>query len=168
MENRSIGSIRNALQYKRGAEECETRALGPKGEGQISSSTSAASSRRNLEQSTKFGALNQVLAWERDAAIEEQKKTIVKLQEENASLRQGNGPVGEVLLHNWLKTNPNMDEDTRQRLMDQKAPVNMVIHSLGELADVAKDLAKWGRFNHKCRFLFSTLDSRLLEPESSP
>ena len=42
---------------------------------------STATTRRNVEQTCKFSALNHVLAWERDSVIDEQKEIISKLQD---------------------------------------------------------------------------------------
>jgi alkylated DNA repair dioxygenase AlkB len=48
---------------------------------------SAARTLCRTQETCKFDALNQVLAWERDAVIEEQKQTILKLREEVEKLQ---------------------------------------------------------------------------------
>jgi hypothetical protein len=48
---------------------------------------SAARTSCRMQETCKFDALNQVLAWERDGVIEEQKQTILKLREEVEKLQ---------------------------------------------------------------------------------
>lgn len=105
---------------------------------------STATTRRSVEQTCKFSALNHVLAWERDSVIDEQKEIISKLREENQSLRRGDGPIGEVLCHNWIAILPNLDEDTKKRLLAQKTPVNKILAAVDKLHSASNDMIRWG------------------------
>ena len=59
------------------------------------------SPRRNtMSAAATHRVLNLVQHFERDAVIDEQRETIAKQQREIKSLRRGDGPIGEVLLHN--------------------------------------------------------------------
>jgi len=82
--------------------------------------------------------------FERDAVVDEQRETIAKQQREIESLRRGDGPIGEVLLHNWNQRCGSLLEPTVKLLQAQTTPVNSVMASIQRLADAQKDIALWG------------------------
>ena len=102
---------------------------------------SAATSRSRMEQTCKFTALGHVLAWERDSVIDEQKQTINKLTQEIEALRRGEGPIGEILLHN--QSDPS--DYRKERLLAERTPVNQVLKKLEKLMDTASELTNWGQ-----------------------
>jgi hypothetical protein len=57
---------------------------------------SAARTLCRTQETCKFDALNQVLAWERDGVIEEQKQTILKLREEVEKLQKDKAHLIEI------------------------------------------------------------------------
>jgi len=88
--------------------------------------------------------LNLVCQLERDAVIDEQRATIAKQQQEIASLRRGDGPIGEVLLHNWRRTPGTVDGFTVNVLKAQTTPVNDVLESLQRVSHVQSDILNFG------------------------
>jgi len=88
--------------------------------------------------------LNLVCQLERDAVIDEQRATIAKQQQEIASLRRGDGPIGEVLLHNWRKSPAFLERFTVDVLNAQTTPVNDILASLQQASDMQSDLLNWG------------------------
>ena len=88
--------------------------------------------------------LNLVCQFERDAVIDEQRATIAKQQQEIASLRRGDGPIGEVLLHNWRKTTGIVERFTIDVLNAQTTPVNVVLASLQQMSNVQSDILNFG------------------------
>jgi hypothetical protein len=88
--------------------------------------------------------LNLVCQLERDAVIDEQRATIAKQQQEIASLRRGDGPIGEVLWHNWRKTPAFLERFTVDVLNAQTTPVNDILASLQQASDMQSDLLNWG------------------------
>ena len=90
-------------------------------------------------------ALNLVQHFERDSVIDEQRETIARQRREIVSLRQGDGPIGEVLLHNWrLGGIVETTDFTLNMLKAQSTPVNAAMASLHRLADAQKDISLWG------------------------
>ena len=102
---------------------------------------SAATSRSRMEQTCKFTALGHVLAWERDAVIDEQKATINKLMQEIEALRKGEGPIGEIIFR--LRGN-DVDDWTKERLLAQKTPVYETLQKMERLMDASLELVRWG------------------------
>ena len=102
---------------------------------------SAATSRSRMEQTCNFTALGHVLAWERDSVIDEQKQTINTLTQEIEALRRGEGPIGEILLHN--QSDPS--DYRKERLLAERTPVNQVLKKLEKLMDTASELTNWGQ-----------------------
>ena len=88
--------------------------------------------------------LNLVQRFERDHVIDEQRETIAKQQREIESLRRGDGPIGEVLLHNWGQTPGAMSDYTVNMLMAQKAPVSTTLDALRRTTSAAYDMCLWG------------------------
>jgi hypothetical protein len=88
--------------------------------------------------------LNLVQHFERDAVIDEQRETIARQQQEIVSLRRGDGPIGEVLMHNWRQTPGAMTDFTVNTLKAQTTPVNTTMASLQRLANAASDISFWG------------------------
>ncbi len=110
---------------------------------------SASASHERLSMTCR--AMNQVRRWERDTMLEERdakiaalQATVEKQKEEIASLRRGEGPIGEVLASNW--TDPAMKEE----LLAQTRPVNVTIQEMGTLLDALKDLSSSGRVYGGC------------------
>ncbi len=100
-------------------------------------------------------AMNQVRRWERDTMLEERDAKIVALQatvekqkEEIASLRRGEGPIGEVLVSNWAGV--LLDPAMKEELLAQTRPVNVTIQEMGTLLDALKDLSSSGRVYGGC------------------
>jgi hypothetical protein len=105
----------------------------------------ASSSQVNVDATCK--ALSQVSLWQRDAVLQEHAEKIAELQaeldkknEEIVGLRRGNGPIGEVLLHN---SNTD-DEFTRNYWKAQTTPVRRVIESLHSISRVLDNTIFWG------------------------
>ena len=105
----------------------------------------ASSSQVNVDATCK--ALSQVSLWQRDAVLQEHAERIAELQaeldkkkEEIVDLRRGNGPIGEVLLHN---SNTD-DEFTRNYWKAQTTPVRRVIESLRSISRVLDNTIFWG------------------------
>jgi hypothetical protein len=89
-------------------------------------------------------ALNLVCQLERDAVIDEQRATIARQQQEIASLRRGEGPIGEVLLHNRNEIPGEETDWVIEHLSSQTTPVNQVLASLHRVAMAQKDILTWG------------------------
>ena len=88
--------------------------------------------------------LNLVQHFERDAVIDEQRETIARQQREIASLRRGDGPIGEVLLHNWRQSPGGTTDYAVSVMTAQTTPVNTTLASLQRLASAAYDVSLWG------------------------
>ena len=108
---------------------------------------SASTSHARLESTCK--ALNQVRKWDRDAMLEERDAkiaellaTVEKQKAEIASLRRGEGPIGEVLLANWPPS--ALYPDTRERLLAQTRPVNVTIKRMSDLLDGLRQVSLYG------------------------
>ena len=85
-----------------------------------------------------------VQRFERDAVVDEQRETIAKQQREIESLRRGDGPIGEVLLHNWMQSAGGATDFTVNMVKAQTTPVNTIMASLQRLVSAASDLSLWG------------------------
>ena len=96
-----------------------------------------------MSAATTHRVLNLVQHFERDNVIDEQRETIAKQQQEIASLRRGDGPIGEVLLHNWRQA-ITPSELTVNTLKAQTTPVNVTLESLCRLTSAAYDTTMWG------------------------
>ena len=96
---------------------------------------SAAATHRVLKMAQHF---------ERDAVVDEQRETIARQQREIESLRRGDGPIGEVLLHNWGQTPGAMSDYTVNMLMAQTTPVNTTLDALRRTTSAAYDMCLWG------------------------
>lgn len=108
---------------------------------------SASTSHARLSATCK--ALNQVRKWDRDAMLEERDAkiaelvaTVEKQKAEIASLRRGEGPIGEVLLANWPPS--ALYPDTRERLLAQTRPVNVTIKRMSDLLDGLRQVSLYG------------------------
>ena len=90
--------------------------------------------------------LNLVQHFERDAVIDEQRETIAKQQREIESLRRGDGPIGEVLLFNWItRGDAGVDDLLATRtLMAQTTPVNTMLEALRRTTSAAYNMCLWG------------------------
>jgi len=96
-----------------------------------------------MSAATTHRVLNLVRHFERDNVIDEQRETIARQQREIASLRRGDGPIGEVPLHNWKQSGaPNAF--TVQTLNAQTTPVHVALKSLERLASAMYDISLWG------------------------
>ena len=97
-----------------------------------------------MSAATTHRVLNLVQHFERDSVIDEQRETIAKQQREIASLRRGDGPIGEVLLHNWRRSPGGATDFTVNMVKAQTSPVNTALESLRRLTSAAYDLSLWG------------------------
>ena len=88
--------------------------------------------------------LKLVQHFDRDAVIDEQRETIARQQREIASLRRGDGPIGEVLLHNWRQTPGGTTDYVVSVLNAQTTPVNTTLASLRRLATAMDAISCWG------------------------
>ena len=103
--------------------------------------------------SVTCSALNQVRRWERDAMLEERDAkitellaTVEKQKEEIASLRRGEGPIGEVLLANLQHS--TLSQATRERLLSQTRPVNVTIKKMSVLLDALNTVSRFGELSY--------------------
>ena len=95
-------------------------------------------------------AMRQVQLWERDpmllerdARICELHATIEEQREQIAGLRRGDGPIGEVMLHNF----PTASEATKSRLLATTNPVNATLRNLHALQRNSSDVLLWGHIH---------------------
>ena len=100
--------------------------------------------RDDMSAATTHHVLKLVQHFERDNVIDEQRETIARQQQEIVSLRRGDGPIGEVLLHNWRQVLGAMTDFTVNVLKAQTTPVNTTLESLKRLASAAYDISLWG------------------------
>jgi len=129
---------------------------------------SASSSQKQLDMSCK--ALFQVKQWQRDQALEEHQQKIAELMAENArkddqiaSLRRGEGPVGEVLAHidalenarlNFTRT-PEQDAHMAATFAWQTQPVHEMLTRMRKVFSAGEEMARYGG-----PFLPSTIPAR--------
>ena len=136
--------VRNlSMQYEDARKQLSERSERDRSPRRLSASTSHA------RLSVTCSALNQVRRWERDAMLEERDAKIAELQatverqkDEIASLRRGEGPIGEVLLANWPPS--ALYPDTRERLLAQTRPVNVTIKRMSDLLDGLRQVSLYG------------------------
>ena len=111
----------------------------------------AANSEANVTSTCK--ALNQVRLWQRDTLVEEQRAEIQRLRaevaqkdEQIASLRRGEGPVGEVLAHaHNVKMTRYGVNPSDSVLQDMRARTGPVFEHIITLTDVLKDVEDFAR-----------------------
>ena len=97
-----------------------------------------------VSAATTHRVLKLVQHFERDNVIDEQRETIAKQQREIASLRRGDGPIGEVLLHNWTNSAGGISDDVMRTLKAQTTPVNTVLTSLRRISSAMDGICWWG------------------------
>jgi len=85
-------------------------------------------------------ALNTMWLNERDEMLAEKDAKIRELQEQVQSLRRGDGPIGEVIAHNWGPAG----EATRAHLLLQTRPVNETLKHLERVLSACKDVCVMG------------------------
>jgi len=104
------------------------------------------SPRREAESAAKtHRVLNLVQRFERDAVIEEQRATIARQQQEIQDLREGGGPIGEVVLANWRRRSPTFLDDQMIGYMKSKVnPVRDVIQRICHLSQSVYDYTNTG------------------------
>jgi len=85
-------------------------------------------------------ALNTMWLNERDEMLAEKDVKIRELQEQVQSLRRGDGPIGEVLVHNW----PSASATTKALLLKETRPVNETLKHLVRVLDACKDVCTIG------------------------
>jgi hypothetical protein len=98
-------------------------------------------------------ALHQVSRWQESAVVRDQKDEIQRLQAEVASLRRGEGPLGEVLAYNDSLTIANINHQRTPQVAarfaeafaQQKMPVNVAIQKMKKSMEEASDFLRWGR-----------------------
>lgn len=99
----------------------------------------ATNSHVNVDVACK--ALNQVSLWQHDGVLKEHKAEIQRLQAEVASLRRGEGPVGEVLAHvsaqAAARVNHTRAPDVAAALAEQFAQQTRPVHEYIEIAEKA-------------------------------
>ena len=93
---------------------------------------------------TTHSVLKLVQHFERDNVIDEQRETIARQQREIVSLRRGDGPIGEVLLHNWMMTPGGTSDHAMSVLKAQTTPVNTTLASLRRLSNAVDGICWWG------------------------
>ena len=144
VERFTSGSMCNALDsmHARVAVlEKENKALkAERGQGDRSRSPR----RDAMSAATTHRVLNLVRHFERDNVIDEQRETIARQQREIASLRRGDGPIGEVLLHNCNQMPGVTLDHTVSVLKAQTTPVNTTLASLHRLASAMDSISFWG------------------------
>ena len=97
-----------------------------------------------VSAATTHRVLKLVQHFERDNVIDEQRETIAKQQREIVSLRRGDGPIGEVLMHNWRQGPGAVADYTVNMLKAQTTPVNTALDSLRRLISASYDISFWG------------------------
>jgi hypothetical protein len=129
---------------------------------------SASNSQEQMDVSCK--ALFQVKQWQRDQLLEERDEKIAELMAENvrkdeqiASLRRGEGPVGEVLAHidalenarlNFTRT-PEQDAHMAASFAWQTQPVHEMFTRMRKVLSAADEMVRYGG-----PFLPSTIPAR--------
>jgi hypothetical protein len=93
-------------------------------------------------------AFAQVGLWQRDAVVEEQKSEILRLREEVARLRRGEGPIGEVLAHidsmSRLERTPERAASVAESFAMQTRPVHEVLLIARNVLADTNDFLRWG------------------------
>ena len=118
---------------------------------------SASSSQKQMDASCK--ALFQVKQWQRDQVLEERDEKIAELMAENvrkdeqiASLRRGEGPVGEVFAHidalenarwNYMRT-LEQDEHMAATFALQTQPVHEMITRMRKVFSAGEEMGRYG------------------------
>ena len=97
--------------------------------------------------SVTCSAMHQVQLWERhamlgerDARIRELQLVIDKQKEDIAGLRRGDGPIGEVMVHNF----PTASEASKARILATTTPVNQTLRKIQLLQRNLGDALVWG------------------------
>ena len=91
-------------------------------------------------------ALRVVANCERDQVVHEQCETIARQQQVIQDLREGKGPIGEVLLATRRRKYPTLVDDfTIRHLGGAKMPVCDFIEKVKNLTSDATDTLSWGR-----------------------
>ena len=85
-------------------------------------------------------ALNTLWLNERDEMLAEKDAQIRELREQVQSLRRGDGPIGEVMAHNW----PYASAETKLHLLTQTRPVNETFKHLERILDGCRDVCRVG------------------------
>jgi hypothetical protein len=85
-------------------------------------------------------ALNTMWLTERDQMLAEKDAQIRELREQVQSLRRGDGPIGEVMVHNW----PSASAETKAKLLTVTRPVNKTLKHLEHLLEGCRDVCVWG------------------------
>ena len=85
-------------------------------------------------------ALNTMWLNERDQMLAEKDAQIHELREQVQSLRRGDGPIGEVMVHNW----PSASAETKAKLLTVTRPVNETFKHLERLLDGCRDVCLRG------------------------
>ena len=78
---------------------------------------------------------------ERDQMLAEKDGEIRELREQVQSLRRGDGPIGEVVVHNW----PNASAESKAQLLTVTRPVNETLKHLDSVLHGCADVCRWGR-----------------------
>ncbi len=88
-------------------------------------------------------ALNTMWLNERDEMLAEKDARIRELTEQVQSLRRGDGPIGEVMLHNW----PRASADTKARLLKETRPVNETFKHMERILESCRDVCSFGNIH---------------------
>ena len=117
-----------------------------------------------VSAATTHRVMRLVQHFERDAVVDEQRETIAKQQREIESLRRGDGPIGEVLLHNWSQTPGVVSDYTVNVLKAQTTPVNTTLASLRQLSSAMDGICWWGGMSELSALTLSPV-TRMPTPE---
>ena len=88
-------------------------------------------------------ALNTMWLNERDQMLAEKDVEIRELREQVQSLRRGDGPIGEVVVHNW----PNASAESKAHFLTVTRPVNETLKHLDSVLHGCADVCRWGRIS---------------------
>ena len=90
--------------------------------------------------SVACNALHQVALWERDSMLLERDAKIREQRKQIEGLRRGDGPIGEVMAHNW----PEASAATKAKLLTVTRPVNETFKHLERLFSMDAGLSACG------------------------
>ena len=128
------------------AENARLRAENERLRAESSQRNRSRSPRREAESAAKtHRVLNLVRHFERDEVIEEQRATIARQQQEIQDLREGAGPISEVVIAHWRRRFPSMLDDEMIGFLRGKVhPVRDVIQRICHLSSAINDYATQG------------------------
>ena len=127
------------------AENARLRAENERLRTESSQRNRSRSPRREAESAAKtHRVLNLVRHFERDEVLEEQRATIARQQQEIQDLREGGGPIGEVVLANWRRFPSVLDDQMTGYMKSKVTPVRDVIQRICHLSQSVYDYTNTG------------------------